>query len=48
MIGFLFKYGAVFFIVNTILLSIGVTMELGKALFLVLMGVFSIVLLIIE
>jgi len=46
MIRWLFKYGAVIFLFNTILLSIGSTIALGNIIFLVLMGIFTFMLLI--
>ena len=46
MIRWLFKYGAVIFLFNTILLSIGSTIVLGDIIFLVLMGIFTFMLLI--
>ena len=46
MIRWLFKYGTVIFLFNTILLSIASTIALGDMIFLGLMGVFSVILLI--
>ena len=46
MIKLLFKYGAVIFLFNTILLSIDYTIALGNHIFLLLMVLFSFVLLI--
>tara|TARA_B100001250_G_scaffold40975_1_gene32430 strand:- start:12531 stop:13676 length:1146 start_codon:yes stop_codon:yes gene_type:complete len=46
MIRWFLKYGAAFFVFNTILLSINETIQLGNIIFLVLMGFFGVVLLI--
>ena len=46
MIKWLFKYGAVIFLFNTVLLSIKATYSIGNQIFLALMGVFLFVLLI--
>tara|TARA_B100001758_G_C18416572_1_gene620396 strand:+ start:1242 stop:2387 length:1146 start_codon:yes stop_codon:yes gene_type:complete len=46
MIRFLFKYAAALFILNTILLSIEVTMRIGNLIFLGLMALYTLVLLI--
>ena len=45
MIKWLFQYGAVIFLFNTILLSIEITRSFGNWIFLVLMLVYSIILL---
>ncbi len=42
MIKWLFKYGAVIFLFNTVLLSIKSTFDLGNQIFLAIMGIFSI------
>jgi hypothetical protein len=46
MIKWLFKYGAVIFLFNTVLLSIKSTFDLGNQIFLAIMGIFTIFLLI--
>jgi len=46
MIKWLFKYGAAIFLFNTILLSIGYTIALGDQIFLLLMGLYGVILLI--
>ena len=46
MIKWLFKYGAAIFLFNTILLSIDYTMPLGGQIFLLLMGLYGVILLI--
>lgn len=46
MIKWFFKYGAVFFLLNTILLSVKQTVVIGEFIFLGIMGVFSFLLLI--
>ena len=45
MIKWLFKYGAVIFLFNTVLLSIKSTFDLGNQIFLSIMGIFTILLL---
>ena len=42
MIKWLFKYGAVIFLFNTVLLSITSTFDLGNQIFLAIMGIFTI------
>ena len=44
MIKWLFKYGAVIFLFNTVLLSIKSTFDLGNQIFLTIMGIFTILL----